>query len=434
MNESLREALALGDPEEVAALISAGADVHYRTEHGYDAFINAVHGRDVLHDSRLIELLSLLIESGVSLTGMSDYEESAVRVLSRIGRFDGVQILLKAGANPDELGLTGLIAAVGFGSLANVEDAVRKGVDLEARDYWERTAWLVAVQTGDVPKAQFLLEHGADGTARGRCGKPPLFYAIENRHSPMLKWLLEAGADVRQADDFGETALATATEFDNAEAVEILLRAGADVNIRFDTGTALSNATTREVALRLLEAGADPLDLSSEGRRTILGYSPDPDTEALHVSVEDFRQFRSPRFGTQNPERMNNPFWEGMVRSGLNAYLAAVHVEKERKYDAGEGPIWCAQRFGQSITFLEDGRIVQVAGEHEDYCDPDFCIYNDVFVHDPEGGVTIYGYPASVLPSHRLPHRDPHRRFYLSGGIIRVSGESAFWRNARVSA
>ena len=70
----------------------------------------------------------------------------------------------------------------------------------------------------------------------------------------------------------------------------------------------------------------------------------------------------------------------------------------EIKFDGKYTPIWCAQRFGQSITFLPDGRIVQVTGEHEDGYDPDFCIYNDVFVHAPKGDVAIYGYPESVFP------------------------------------
>jgi hypothetical protein len=55
-------------------------------------------------------------------------------------------------------------------------------------------------------------------------------------------------------------------------------------------------------------------------------------------------------------------------------------------------------RFGQSITLLPDGRVVQIGGEHEDYYDLDFCIYNDVFVHQRDGSVAVYGYPQSVFP------------------------------------
>ncbi len=398
MKDDLRTALALGDPQKVLALINTGADIHYQADHGYDAFIDAVHGRDVLHDPHLIELLELLLDNGVSVTGMSTYGESAVRVLSRIGRFDAVRLLLDAGANSGDVRFTELIEAVVFGSLADVNDVIGSGADLEERDFWERTPWLVAVQTGDIPKAQSLLERGAQRDARGRCGKPPLFYAIENGHIPMLEWLLEIGVDLCQTDEFEGTALAEAAGYKNAEAVEVLLRAGADVNQRSSTVSALWNADTRAVAMKLLGAGADPQELTSQGRRVILAYPPEPDADLLRVTVDDFRRNRLSRFGTRNPELMNNPFWEGMIRSGLNAYQAEVLVEGDRDYMARPGPIWCADRFGQSLTFLPDGRIVQIAGEHEDGSDPDFCIYNDVFVHATDGAITIYGYPASLFP------------------------------------
>jgi hypothetical protein len=50
------------------------------------------------------------------------------------------------------------------------------------------------------------------------------------------------------------------------------------------------------------------------------------------------------------------------------------------------------------LTPLADGRFVQIGGEHEDYYDPDFYIYNDVVVHDGNGGSEIYGYPRDIFP------------------------------------
>jgi hypothetical protein len=97
-----------------------------------------------------------------------------------------------------------------------------------------------------------------------------------------------------------------------------------------------------------------------------------------------------------NPERMSRPFWEAMVHCGVSAYEARRHFEGACGPVAE--PVWCAQRFGQSLTLLPDGRAVQIGGEHEDFYDPDFCIYNDVFVHEPDGSVAVYGYPQSVFP------------------------------------
>ena len=50
------------------------------------------------------------------------------------------------------------------------------------------------------------------------------------------------------------------------------------------------------------------------------------------------------------------------------------------------------------MTTARDGRILLIAGEHEDYYDPDFYIYNDVVVRHPDGRIDIFGYPRDVFP------------------------------------
>jgi ankyrin repeat protein len=386
--------LAGGDPQKVALLLEHGADLHYQRSDGYDALIDSVHGRDILRDERLISLLKLLIAQGVSLNTITSYKESGLRVLSRIGRFDAVRLLLEAGADETQLEWTALVRAVALGSVADVESAVASGADLEHRDLWSRTPWLVAVQSGDLDKARFLAGSGADTSACGRCGKPSLIYAIEGGHSPMLEWLLETGTSVDQTDDFGETPLMTAVKQSNAEAVDLLLRAGADVNAVKRRSTAIRYVRDPAIALRLLEAGSDPGELAFKGRRALLGLEPDPDEALLEVDKTDFRKAPSSRFGTRNPELIVEPFWEGMIRSGISAYEAGCLLGGTRD----DSPIWCANRYGQSITFLGDGRIIQIGGEHEDWYDQDFCIYNDVFVHQPDGTIHIFGYPESLFP------------------------------------
>jgi hypothetical protein len=114
----------------------------------------------------------------------------------------------------------------------------------------------------------------------------------------------------------------------------------------------------------------------------------------MDITREQFEAQRHPRFGRANPERMIVPFWEYMVRSGRIAWTAREEFGAEE----AEGPTWCFERFGMSRTELSDGRVVCVAGEHEDSYDCDFCIYNDVIVFEPGGGVSIFGYPRDVFP------------------------------------
>src|SRR5215471_4968781 len=301
-----------GDPDKVALLLERGADLHYQRSDGYDALIDSVHGRDIFDDPDLISLLKLLIAHGVSLNSITSYKESGLRVLSRIGRFDAVGLLLDAGADETHLEWTALIRAVALGSLADVRNILETSGDLEKRDWWSRTPLLVAIQCGDLAKARLLVEFGADTSACGRCGKPASFYAIEDYHTGLLEWLLEAGAPADQTDDFGTTALMTAVEHSNLEAVDLLLRAGSDVNAMRHRQTVIGFARDSAVALRLLEAGSDPGDLPFEARRAILGLEPDPDGALLHAEKSDFRKAPSFRFGALNPEVMAEPFWEGM--------------------------------------------------------------------------------------------------------------------------
>lgn len=421
-----------GNPDILTALLAAGADVCYQSEKRYDALINAAYSRDVRSNPRLIQHLKLLVDQGVSLTGETEYAETGVRVLSRAGRFDAVQFLLDAGARPDHVKWTRLIHAVGVGTLDDVKAVLRTGVDLEEKDYWKRTAWIIALQIGDIEKAKLLLDSGANRNAVGRCAQPGMFYAIENFQNATVQWLLDIGIDVQQTDEFGTTALICAVEKNNAEAVAILLAAGVDVN-QENHGAPIYHATKREIVAQLLQAGADPQGITNEGRRLLLGMQADPDIDLLNVSKTDFERGCNRRFGISNPERIIEPFWEAMIRSGVNACQADKVYKLDGNSDGTYNPIWCAQRFGQSITFLPDNRIVLVAGEHEDGYDPDFCIYNDVMVFGSNGEITIYEYPeADFLPTDFHTATLIGQHIYLIGSLgyigQRKIGETPVYR------
>jgi hypothetical protein len=66
--------------------------------------------------------------------------------------------------------------------------------------------------------------------------------------------------------------------------------------------------------------------------------------------------------------------------------------------DATPGPFWSWQRFGRTSTALPDGRVIHIAGEHEDGYDPDFCIYNDVVVRYAGGRREFFLYPKDAFP------------------------------------
>jgi len=119
-----------------------------------------------------------------------------------------------------------------------------------------------------------------------------------------------------------------------------------------------------------------------------------PEKPPLHE--DEFGAWRNPRTGVSNPTILTNPWWAWLIRTRLNAYQANELWKGPSSFSAG--PVWCFDRFGQTATTLPDGRVVYVAGEHEDYYDPDFHIYNDVVIASPDGECVILGYPTDVFP------------------------------------
>lgn len=115
------------------------------------------------------------------------------------------------------------------------------------------------------------------------------------------------------------------------------------------------------------------------------------------VSRDLFLAWRAPRVGRGNPQMMTNPVWVWLIESKIRTYQANKPFDGPSVFAIGPG--WCFDRFGQSSTTLPDGRTVLIAGEYEDYYDPDFYIYNDVVVQDPDGGIEIYGYTQAVFPA-----------------------------------
>jgi hypothetical protein len=118
------------------------------------------------------------------------------------------------------------------------------------------------------------------------------------------------------------------------------------------------------------------------------------------------------RYGTANPEQVENALWEQAIDEEWTGYALRQHLGIDldrntfrqnfshsayREMLPGQ-PFWSWQRFGRTSTALPDGRVIHIAGEHEDGYDPDFCIYNDVMVQYAGGRREFFLYPKDVFP------------------------------------
>lgn len=351
-----------------------------------------------------------LVARNVDVDVKTEYGETPLRVASRLGRFDVVDLLLTAGANPYDLEWNDVAFAVALGTLDDITRTVSAGGDIESRDCWHRTPFLIAVHMGDTAKAAHLLALGAQRDVVGRCAKTSLQYAVQGGSVTMLHWLLQQGVPVDIADEFQTTPLMEAAALGDAACLSFLIEHGADIHQRNGIPeSAIAQATTLDTVKMLLAHGADIGELSPEMHAALLGVSHEAEPQATR---EEFLAGRAVRFGTGNPEPIDDPFRLAMIRSGANAWSAAQALSGGDEYD---GPTWTYQRYGRSTTPLADGAIVEIGGEHEDFYDPDFCIYNDVTVFLPTGEIRHFGFPAEVFPP-----TDFHSATLLGTSIIIV--------------
>ncbi|MGD7652361.1 MAG: ankyrin repeat domain-containing protein [Verrucomicrobiales bacterium] len=382
--ESLSALVREGDPGEIGKRIAAGANPGWRDENGYTlAILAACAGR--------ADVVELLWKHGAPVEGESCYGESVLSLLSNWGYFGLIGKLLDAGVDPAPLQWSPLHRAVAVGSLEDVCGVLDGGADLEAGDRWERSALLVALAGGETAKAVLLLSRGANRDATGRCGKTVCHYPLARDDADTLRWLIGNGFDIDREDGHGRPPLVDAAEDGAVECFKLLADSGAEWDAyRDELEFAVGHP---EIAREFLMRGKAVGGIEDEIVRKMIGVRV---VDELPVSEREYLDGRFRRFGKANPERMEVPFWNAMVRNGWDAYRAAQRFDDE-SFER-DNPVWCHDRFGMSLTPLPDGRFVQIAGEHEDHYDPDFCIYNDVVVHDGMGGFEILGYPKDVFP------------------------------------
>lgn len=193
---------------------------------------------------------------------------------------------------------------------------------------------------------------------------------------------------------------------------------------------------------------------------------PEVDLKPLqNMTEKEYTSGRTPHFGKSNPEIMDVPFWSAMVAAQLDPYHAYKILQKSknlphynnmddffkqvaRNKSNHRRPTWTFMgRVGQTTTELPDGRLVFIGGEHEDWYDPDFHIYNDVCVYDKnsstssskDGGgkspIVVHGYPRTVFPPtdfHTATLVKGTPNIYIIGclgyGYQKCSGETPVYR------
>jgi hypothetical protein len=115
-----------------------------------------------------------------------------------------------------------LFEAAQRGDAAKVEELLKKGADVNARNWAGVTPLHIAAANGYLEVVKLLLEHGADANAREEDGLSPLHIAAANGYLEVVKLLLEHGADPAIRNNRGWTPLDVARTSGREEVVKVL--------------------------------------------------------------------------------------------------------------------------------------------------------------------------------------------------------------------
>ncbi|XP_057361516.1 protein TANC1 isoform X3 [Manis pentadactyla] len=294
-------------------LILGGANVNYRTEVLNNAPILCVQSH-LGHE----EVVTLLLEFGACLDGMSENGMTALCYAAAAGHMKLVCLLAKKGARVDHLDKKGQCALVhsalrGHGDILRYllacewsavpvqPGALRKSqalqqaltaaasmghglvvqcllglgkehdMDIDGTDtLWGETALTAAAGRGKLEVCELLLAHGAAVSRTNRRGVPPLFCAARQGHWPVVRLLSGHGCDVNLSDKQGRTPLMVAACEGHLSTVEFLLSEGATLSSLDKEGlSALSWACLkghRAVVQFLVKEGAEIDQMDKNGR------------------------------------------------------------------------------------------------------------------------------------------------------------------------
>ncbi|MEJ1930626.1 ankyrin repeat domain-containing protein [Nostoc sp. NIES-2111] len=265
-NTGLALAIEQNNLEIFQMLLDAGADVNRGMEDDYRAIMLASNrGR--------LEMVKMLVAQGADVNAWSQGETALLsaarngerevynflyplvddeirRRADRDGQKD-IQAALKRKAREANQAVEDFIKAAMYGRLAEVQQAISNGIDVNAIGSNGQTALMYAAQFGQISVVQTLLDAGADpniltdsddglGEEMTALMQVAGSFFAGNRHE-VVRLLVQAGADINLQGVGGKTALMYAANNGSGyiESVKTLVNLGANLDIRDNDGNTL---------------------------------------------------------------------------------------------------------------------------------------------------------------------------------------------------
>jgi len=194
-----------------------------------------------------VEIVEEQLKRHANVNEVSPYQMTALCLAAEFGHDKMIQLLLAAGADPNLepiQGETALMLAARCGSLKSVEHLLKEGAKIDTENEADQTALMYAAHEGHTEVVEFLIKKGAKIEQESSRGLTAFLYAIRGGHIAVVETFIEHGVNINKP-----------------------VKTKGNKKFGVKSGTtplmmAIQNAHY-ELALKLLDAGAKPNELSS---------------------------------------------------------------------------------------------------------------------------------------------------------------------------
>ena len=216
----------------------------------------------VVHECN-IAILQAIIDHDAHVNATNKRGHSALMMASVKGNIDAVNVLLKAGADPDITDANGNtcihLSMYEVWKRKVLQTLIDHGANVNATDKDCQTALVVASDKGNTDAINVLLTAGADPNIADANGNTCLHFAVhQGCNKEVVQMIIDHGAHVNIANKNGLTALMIACERGNIDVINVLLEAGSDPDITDASGnTCLQCSVLQGCSIEVLQTIID---------------------------------------------------------------------------------------------------------------------------------------------------------------------------------
>ena len=178
---------------------------------------------------------------------------SELNIAAEIGDTTKIKNLLKKGVDineRDNFDRTALIYAALNGHDRIINMLLESHADIHTKDHFGQTAFIAAVNRGHVNSAEILLKNGANPSTPNGEDMLPIFIAFEREDFEMVDLLLKYGIKINTMDEKGRTVLQRIIESYRLELVRTVLRRGIDERYIVHLAASVGDTTLLKTLLK----------------------------------------------------------------------------------------------------------------------------------------------------------------------------------------